>query len=400
MAFVGNKTKMLVLLALFILTVAPDQIAGVTYECEVVENYDSHGQKYCVFRDVQYSDNTTDIAFKGPAEKQPRVVFENSQMVRLPKQFLEKFGNDLKVLNVSGCNLTSVVITKSMEELIAIDNYISTVIVHQNAANSPMKEIHLQSNRLSDMSNITRSCKQVRILDLSRNQLLAKESELDFSMFNGLDQLEYLSLADVGALYINSKKMVSLPSLTLLDLSVNSLLPKELHVDYFQSFEKLETLRLNNNGLGQLDYADLNGVKSLKEIYLEGNEFGCEYLKTMIKFLNDNDKKTPVARPAASCPSGYNIVHQMCCKSADLMNIDISKTSPTKTSDHSTEIPNGSSRPVTVPQSHPEPGTSQEGATTVASKTVSPSSKNAAAIVKMNMGFAVFALIAIFLSRE
>lgn len=392
MAFVGNKTKMLVLLALFILTVAPNRIAGVTYECEVVEKY-SHDQTYCVFRDVQYTVNTTDIDFKVSTYKQ-RVVFENSQMVHLPSQFLQNYGADLKVLNVSGCNLTSVVITKSMEELIAIDNYISKVIVHQNAANSPMKEIHLQSNRLSDISNITRNCKNVRILDLSRNQLLAKESELDFSMFNGLDQLEYLSLADVGALYINWKKKASLPSLTLLDLSVNSLIPSDLHVDYFQTFEKLETLRLNNNGLGQLDYAHLNNMKSLKEVYLEGNEFECDYLKTMIEFLNANNKDTPVARPATGCPTGYNIVYQMCCKSKGLMTTKTTTTTPSTTSPDE----EATSKPVTIPEIHTEHGTPQVGPTTATSNPISP--KSTATIVKMNLGSAVFALIAILLSRE
>ncbi|XP_001663048.2 leucine-rich repeat-containing protein let-4 isoform X1 [Aedes aegypti] len=323
------------LLVLCIVIIALHNVDGITYECETVEKYDAQGRRFCVFRDVQYLSNTTDIDFKTSEEKQ-HVVFESSQMEHLPKTFLDKFP-DLIALNVTGCNLTSVVITKSMQDLIATDNYINKIIVEQNPQQCPLNELHLQSNRISDISNITRNCKNLRILDLSRNQMLAEKSELDFSKFNGLNGLEYLSLADVGALYILEDKQVFLPNLTLLDLSLNSLLPVELHVDYFQSFKRLEVLRLNNNGFGQLDYNYFTEMDSLKEIYLEGNEFSCSYLKTMLEHLNSKGKKTPVARPATHCPAGYNIEQKMCCISETLMNTP-NKTKPqTTTTSYVTE---------------------------------------------------------------
>ncbi|XP_062554535.1 uncharacterized protein LOC134219716 [Armigeres subalbatus] len=388
MIFYASKSS--VLLLCFII-IAPYNVECTTYECEVVEKYDNQGQTFCVFRDVQYTANTTDIVFKTPKVVPARVVFENSQIEHLPKEFLNKFGADLKVLNVTSCNLTTVVVTKSMEQLIATDNYIDKIIVHQTAQNSPMKELHLPSNRLADISNITRHCKHLRILDLSRNQMLAKNSELDFSVFNGLDQLEYLSLADVGAFYILSDKKVSLPSLTLLDLSVNNLISVDLHVDYFQSFKNLEVLRLNSNGFNQLDYNDLTGLESLKQVYLEGNEFSCSYLKTMIKHLNDNGKQTPVARPAAQCPVGYNIEHQMCCRSESLTSLpDRTKPSKPPTSDHNEH--------VTVTQ----PSAVTAGSiTTKKTQPVDALDKNSATCFVLNLRFAMWSLvIGLFWSKK
>ncbi|XP_058465981.1 uncharacterized protein LOC131439232 [Malaya genurostris] len=318
MAFSNNKMSPLLFLVLFVTASLLDYTVGETYECGI-ENYGPENHNYCVFRNVNYSKNTTSIAFKAPAAKQQRIVFENSDMEHLPREFLEKFGNDLKVLNVSGCKLRSVVIPRALEELYAIDNFIEKVVVHQNAQNSPMKEIYLQSNRLKDISNITKSCKNVRILDLSRNQELATESKFDLSVFDGFTQLEYLLLADVGAFYLDYTRKLNIPSLTLLDLSMNNLLPSDLRLEHLSNLEKLEMLRLNDNNMPQLDYSQLTEMKSLKQVFLEGNSFDCGYQQTMIKFLNENNIQTPVARPARSCHAGFKIESQMCCKSDNMM---------------------------------------------------------------------------------
>lgn len=314
MAFAGGKTSPLVFLAIVFLFAVPQAAVGETYEC-TVETIPQEQRPFCVFSNVNYTTATKNIAFKAPAGKHPLIAFQDSEMEHLPREFLEKFGNDLKVLSVVGCKLKSVVITKSMEELIAIDNYIERVIVHQQAASSPMKVINLQSNRLSDISNITKNCKNVNILDLSRNEELAKESEIDLSMFNGMNELQYLMLADVGALYLKNDAKPNLPSLTLLDLSMNNLIPNDVHWDNFKVFTSLEVLRLNDIGMSQFDYGHLTLIKSLKNVYLEGNSFDCKYLKRMIEFLNEKNINTPVGRPAQNCHPGFDIVEQMCCKS-------------------------------------------------------------------------------------
>ncbi|XP_055534092.1 uncharacterized protein LOC129723727 isoform X2 [Wyeomyia smithii] len=324
-----------VIVSLFMFTTL--ELTGAeTYEC-TIENYGPEKHQHCVFRNVRYNHTSGSVMFKAPTNnKQPRIVFEDSEMEHLPKAFLETFGNDLKVLIVSKCKLKSVVITNALEELYAVDNYISKVIVHQTQKNSPLKEIHLQSNRLKDISNITRACKNARIIDLSRNQELAQESVIDLSMFNGFNQLEYLLLGDVGAFYLNYDRKVTLPALTLLDLSMNTLLPSDLRLDYLHTLEKLEVLRLNDNGMTELDYAHFIDMKSLKEVYLEGNSFDCQYLKTMVKFLEDNSIATPVARPANNCEAGFMIEHDMCCKSSALSSIPKPNTArplvPTATS--------------------------------------------------------------------
>ncbi|XP_053685046.1 uncharacterized protein LOC128734738 isoform X2 [Sabethes cyaneus] len=328
MVFSGKMAALTRLVIVLFVISSLERTIAETYEC-TVGNYGSDKQQHCIFRNVRYNQNSTNIVFKAPnSDKQPRIVFEDSKMDHLPKEFLETFGKDLKVLIVSKCELRSVVITHALEELHAIDNYITKVIVHQTPQSSPLKEIHLQSNRLKDISNITKSCKNARIVDLSRNQELADQDTFDLSMFNGFNQLEYLLLADIGAFYLDNTKNAVLPALTLLDLSMNNLLPSDLRLDRLDGFEKLEVLRLNDNNMAQLDYALLTGMKSLKTVYLEGNSFDCSYLKTMVKFLNENNIVTPVARPANNCDTGFMVEHEMCCKSAQLSHIP--KPSPTR----------------------------------------------------------------------
>lgn len=312
--------KTTVLLAGLILTTVLHLASGDTYEC-TVGKLDYGDGEFCIFRNVTYSSKSTaSITFKTPGNSvQTRIAFEDSEMEHLPKEFLTKFGKDMKVLNVVRCKLQSVVITNALEELFATDNYIEKVIVHQQSGSSPIRSIHLQSNRLEDISNITRNCKNVTILDLSRNEKLSNDSTINLGMFDGLNQLEYLLLADVGALYIDFNNLPKLPSLTLLDLSMNNLLPSELHLDKLAVFENLRVLRFNDIGFAQLDSAHLTRLKSLKQVYLEGNSFECKYLVDMINYLNENGIETPVARPATVCPAGFQIEKQMCCKSSDLV---------------------------------------------------------------------------------
>ncbi|KAL9704298.1 hypothetical protein quinque_007816 [Culex quinquefasciatus] len=323
--------KTTALLAGLVLTTFLHLATAETYECTIGKLEYGEGE-FCIFRNVSYSaKSTASIGFKTPGNSvQTRIAFEESELDHLPKEFLSKFGKDMRVLHVVRCKLQSVVITNAMEELFATDNYIEKVIVHQQSGSSPIKSIHLQSNRLEDVSNITRNCKNVTILDLSRNELLSKESVINLGMFNGLNQLEYLLLADVGALYLDYDNLPNLPSLTLLDLSMNNLLPSDLQVDKLSVLENLRVLRFNDIGFAQLDYAHLTQMKSLKQVYLEGNSFDCVYLVDMINFLNEKGIETPVARPATVCSTGFKVEKQMCCKSSDL-GVPIKTTKPITT---------------------------------------------------------------------
>lgn len=323
--------KTTALLAGLVLTTVLHLSAAETYECTIGKLEYGEGE-FCIFRNVSYSaKSTASIAFKTPGNSvQTRIAFEESELDHLPKEFLSKFGKDMRVLHVVRCKLQSVVITNAMEELFATDNYIEKVIVHQQSGSSPIKSIHLQSNRLEDISNITKNCKNVTILDLSRNEQLSKESVINLGMFNGLNQLEYLLLADVGALYLDYDNLPNLPSLTLLDLSMNNLLPSDLQVDKLSVLENLRVLRFNDIGFAQLDYAHLTQMKSLKQVYLEGNSFDCVYLVDMINFLNEKGIETPVARPATVCSTGFKVEKQMCCKSSDV-GVPIKITKPVTT---------------------------------------------------------------------
>lgn len=288
-------------------------VEGKTHEC-TLQPRGPQNEVFCILSNVIFSNQSRDINFIG--DGQSRVAFYNSTMDYIPTSFINAFQEKLEVLDVSGCKLKSVVVTKMLRVLYARDNYIESVIVHQQPENSVLEEIYLESNRLKDASNITNSCRNVKILDLSRNQEFAKDDLIKFSLFNGLNNLRVLNLSDVGAFYLDMTS--KLPALEDLDLSRNSLMTADPGMDEFSLLPSLATLRLAGNDIDKWNYGLLTRVKTLKQVYLEDNNFKCEYLKTMLDFLNDKNINTPVNRPADTCGAGYQIYSQMCCQGLDV----------------------------------------------------------------------------------
>lgn len=287
-------------------------VSAQSHEC-VIETGGANGKEHCVFRNVQFYRNTTQISFSAPlgTVKPTHVTFENSSMIHLPREFLELFGPDLKVLRVESCRLRSVTITSNMVALYARNNLIDKVIVHQSEQTSVLNELDLSMNRLENIQNITR-CHKLQVLNLSTNEKIATDSALDLSMFSKFNELRELYLADAGALYLDNTKNTALKSLTLLDLSRNSLLQSDLRFEKLYPYTALQTLKLNNNGMSKLDYVELLEMKSLKTVYLNGNNFMCDYLKRMIDFLTENGISTPSERHG-TCQPNQQEIDGMCC---------------------------------------------------------------------------------------
>ncbi|XP_058453998.1 uncharacterized protein LOC131432005 [Malaya genurostris] len=283
------------------------------HECKI-ERYDSDGEDYCVFRNVHISENTNQLSFSYPSGilKPTHVAFENSSMKHLPVEFLQPFGNELKFLKAENCQLRSVTITNNMQVLHSKNNFINKVIVHQDAQSSVLRELDLSSNRLEGIQNITR-CQKLQVLNLSKNENLAKDSVIDLSLYAGFRELRELYLADVGAFYLDNSKGVGLPFLELLDLSENSLIPSDLRLEHLYEFTALQTLKLNDNNMVQLDYGQLPDLKALKKVYINGNNFPCPTLKVMLQFLHEKNIETPPERHS-NCQSHQQEVEGMCCK--------------------------------------------------------------------------------------
>lgn len=280
-----------------------------TYDC-TIEKDGEH--EVCVFHNVKYFKNTTRIAFSSPGSTKPeRFRFVDCQMVAIPQNFLTIYGDDLKVLEVENCMLETVTITKNMEALHARNNTIEKVLMYRNNQCDNLKTLDLSSNRLESVNNIT-NCEKLETLNLSENENLWQESTLDLSLFDRLTQLQDLNLAATGILYTDNSKKTGLPLLKTIDLSKNDILPVDFKLEIFNPFTALETLKLNDNSMGSIDYAHLVDIKPLKTVYLNGNSFQCMKIKDMLVFLEKHGIQTPLDRHS-NCEQNYREVEGMCC---------------------------------------------------------------------------------------
>ncbi|XP_058170493.1 leucine-rich repeat-containing protein 15-like [Anopheles ziemanni] len=290
-------------------------LANTIHECTVEKRQDEH---VCVFRSVVYRANDTNFVFKAPASpKVEHIVFEDSTLNHIPTEFLTAFPT-LKALTVVQANLSSVVIPSKLERLYASNNRISKVIVHQTKDSTTMTELILDSNHLSDISNLTRLAK-LEILMLSGNKELPFEDTVDLGRFKGLDSLRSLVLSDVGMMYVENKDNVALPSLELLDLSNNNLITTNLEMKVLAPMKKLEILRLTHTLISDLEALQLtqnNG--NLRKVYLEGNNFQCDRQKQIVDHFNLSGVETPVDNKNANCIHGFQKQNDICCQTAAL----------------------------------------------------------------------------------
>lgn len=296
-----------VLLTLLLLSGIVTSSLAETFDCTIEKD---DGRELCVFRYVEYFRNTTHIAFSSPGPTKPEnVAFKDSHMVAIPPNFLITFGNDLKLLKVENNALQTVTITKNMEVLQAKNNYIEKVLMSRNTQCDSLKTLDLSSNRLK---NVATSCKKVVTLNLSGNEGIWEDDTVDLSLFEKMDQLQDLNLAETGILYIVNSKNIGLPMLQTIDLSKNDILTVDLNIEIFYTFSALETLKLNDNDLTSIDYAYLLNIKTLKSVYLNGNSFPCLKIKEMLDYLQANNIATPTEKHS-NCQQNAREVEGMCC---------------------------------------------------------------------------------------
>lgn len=282
-------------------------VAGQEFQCSL-EKIDSSEDEHCVFRDVNLKAATSGVKFSYPAgaPKPTHVAFLSSSMKQVPSNFLNLAGAELKVLRVESCGLQSVTIGSGLEALYAKDNTIQTIIVHQSGPDGPLRTLDLSGNSLKDISNVTK-CQALETLNLGGNDL---GDTLELNKFKGMNNLRKLDLSNNAINYIDNTGNTNLESLEDLDLSHNNILPSDLNIQIFYPLTKLQTLRLNDNLMAQLDYNLLLSIKSLKTVYLNGNNFDCSYLERALQHLQTNNLQTP---PGGPYPCKTKIMDGFCC---------------------------------------------------------------------------------------
>lgn len=347
--------------------------AGPTFECELEKRAD---ENVCVFRNVWYTVNMTGATFKAPAGKIQHVAFEDSKLVQFPSELLNAFP-DLRSLSVPNTNLTTLIIPTKLERLIASNNQISRVIVHQSRDSTTMQELMLDSNHLRDVSNLTRLAK-LEILNLSGNKELPNDATIELGQFKGLNGLRHLLLSDVGAYYLENENDVSLPELELLDLSNNNLLTSSLNVKVFAPLKSLQILRLGYNQINDLNVMQLTeGNPQLKQIYLEGNNFKCNQQRLILDHLSKAGVETPITNKQARCIGGFEKQDDMCCMQEMPGMITIGTQVPPKGDGQDNRMTNRTSTSTDTVTIH---GKGNPSTSTVTPSTTSP----AAAVPKSN----------------
>ncbi|KAH8279838.1 hypothetical protein KR054_008254 [Drosophila jambulina] len=120
-----------------------------------------------------------------------------------------------------------------------------------------LKSLELKTNSLKRIPNLS-SCRDLRLLDLSSNQI----ETIQGKPFNGLKQLHDLLLSYNRIKALPQDAFHGIPKLQLLDLEGNEI--SYIHKEAFAGFTALEDLNLGNNVFPELPESGLRALLHLK----------------------------------------------------------------------------------------------------------------------------------------
>ncbi|XP_070067678.1 leucine-rich repeat-containing G-protein coupled receptor 5 isoform X2 [Drosophila takahashii] len=120
-----------------------------------------------------------------------------------------------------------------------------------------LKSLELKTNSLKRIPNLS-SCRDLRLLDLSSNQI----ETIQGKPFNGLKQLHDLLLSYNRIKALPQDAFQGIPKLQLLDLEGNEI--SHIHKEAFAGFTALEDLNLGNNIFPELPESGLRALLHLK----------------------------------------------------------------------------------------------------------------------------------------
>lgn len=179
---------------------------------------------------------------------------------------------DIRNTGAMGC-----FIGNRTKSIVASDNNISYVIVAHGAKD--LQHLDLSNNKLPTMANLTHF-EQLITLDLSGNKI----SDIGINSFSNMHKLESLKLQNCGIGSIHYGLLSHKSKLKELDISYNHL--GTIDFNMFMSMASLKALYLEGNNLTDIDMSAIRKIfPALSKIGISQNSWWCENLALVIKFL-------------------------------------------------------------------------------------------------------------------
>ncbi|XP_035793020.1 uncharacterized protein LOC118467086 [Anopheles albimanus] len=305
--------------------------------------------EFCVLKGL-----TTSGAAASDKQTDPsvtHVAIVNSSLKSLTAAFYDRFPR-LEHLVVRNSGLEQLLIAGNVRIIDgSVGNKIKSVTVQ--GGGGALRELNLRDNPISDISPIG------GLVGLTKlnigNTLMSKDRAFDFADLARLTNLTELYIDGMDLYYLDNTRKRTMPSLRVVDVSWNPFTPSNFQLDLFRSMPKLEVLLLRHCLLSTLTvYTEelRTNFPSLKQIYLEGNQFKCPVFGDLLALLKANGIEPVEPEQPQQCHQGFSLISQMCCESfnAPPSETPIDKTTtasppsptdvPSKTADTTPPPPN------------------------------------------------------------
>jgi len=233
----------------------------------------------------------------------------------------------LKILAISGCNISSVSIdtfanVTALELLDLSYNYLMSEDIKILKVLPNFSQLSLKSNEIIEITPGT--CEKISPLEYLSLEYNMTE-HLDIDVFCGLVNLKAIYLQGNKLQYMHPDTFIRLPNLQVLFLSnnsglqmptdrhfINSLSLKKLEiskcnislvsVETFANVTALERLDLSYNSLRNLDISILKTLPKLSTLYLYGNPLHCDcQLQKVWRWCQENNIQTAYEGMVPEC---------------------------------------------------------------------------------------------------
>lgn len=309
----------------------------VLYQNNIRELMDYAFSKFVILKVLSLRDNVLEILHEKCFSGLKRLIqldLSNNLITDLPNGLFQELEN-LDVLNLSHNEINSL----SQKVFTGLVNLKYLYINYNNIVELPeyafrelenLKILYLQNNRIlrihqqafANLGNLNylylnnnsinhleeynfRPLSSLIDLQMRNNNLV----EIQTSSFNGLKSIRYLYLGENKIKTVAAYGFIGLNSLQRLELIGNNF--EYFSLDFFKDMDNLEVLwldnnqisnfsvsykaevqpalsviSLKNNSLSFLNYKLLyNKIPNLKELYINGNSWRCEFLVNMFNFF-------------------------------------------------------------------------------------------------------------------